>query len=109
MGGLISYYALLKYPKKFGGAGIFSPSFWIAPALLEVDPQKAKQIKGKLYFFAGMQESERMVPDMLRVFEQVKRYSKAEMTTVIRAEGKHSEATWREEFPLFYEWLWKGK
>ncbi len=105
MGALISYYALLKYPKKFGGAGIFSPSFWVNPQLINVDPQQAKKIKGKVYFFAGMQESEQMVPDVLSVFEQVKKYSKAEITTVIRAEGKHSETTWREEFPEFYKWL----
>jgi predicted alpha/beta superfamily hydrolase len=105
MGALISYYALLKYPRKFGGAGIFSPSFWIAPSLKEVDGSKAKKIKGKVYFFAGMQESETMVPDMLQIFEQLRKYSKAEMKTVIRAEGKHNEATWRAEFPGFYNYI----
>ena len=28
MGGLISMYAVLKYPYVFGGAGVFSPAFW---------------------------------------------------------------------------------
>ena len=28
-GGLVSYYAILKYPEVFGKAGIFSPAFWI--------------------------------------------------------------------------------
>jgi hypothetical protein len=46
-----------------------------------------------------------MVPDMLSVFGQMNRYSKAQMTTVIRSEGKHNEATWRQEFPLFYKWM----
>ncbi len=32
MGGLISMYAVLKYPKLFGGAGVFSPSFWVTSA-----------------------------------------------------------------------------
>ncbi|MBL0067686.1 MAG: alpha/beta hydrolase [Chitinophagaceae bacterium] len=27
MGGLISMYAVLKYPKVFGGVGVFSPHF----------------------------------------------------------------------------------
>ncbi|MFT2588654.1 alpha/beta hydrolase-fold protein, partial [Escherichia coli] len=31
MGGLISWYAMIKYPDIFGGAGIFSPSFWVSP------------------------------------------------------------------------------
>jgi predicted alpha/beta superfamily hydrolase len=109
MGGLISFYALLKYPKKFGGAGVFSPAFWITPQLKNIDPKKAKKIKGKIYFFAGQQESDSMVPDMLSVFEQMHKHSKAKMKTVIRAQGKHNEATWRAEFPLFYKWLTNSK
>jgi predicted alpha/beta superfamily hydrolase len=105
MGGLISFYAILKYPNKFGAAGVFSPAFWINPQIKNIDPKKAKKVKGKIYFFAGQQEGETMVPDMLNIFEQMREHSKAEMQTVIRAEGKHSEATWRAEFPLFYEWL----
>ncbi len=105
MGGLISYYALLKYPNKWGGAGVFSPAFWIVPQLKNVTDQKAKKIKRKIYFYAGQQEGPEMVPDMLGVLKQLSRLSKAKMTTVIRAEGKHNEATWRNEFPLFYKWM----
>jgi predicted alpha/beta superfamily hydrolase len=105
MGGLISFYALMKYPKQFGGAGIFSPAFWITPQLKNIDPKRARKIKGKIYFYAGQQESESMVPDMLSVFEQMHKHSKAKMKTVIRAQGKHNETTWRTEFPLFYKWL----
>ena len=60
MGGLISFYAILKYPKVFGGAGVFSPAFWITPQLKHIDPGKAKKVKGKIYFYAGQQESETM-------------------------------------------------
>jgi len=105
MGGLISFYAILKYPKKFDGAGVFSPAFWITPQLKKVVNTEAKKMKGKIYFYAGKQEGETMIPDMLSVFKQMNRYSKAKMTTVIRTEGKHNEATWREEFPLFYKWM----
>ena len=109
MGGLISLYAMMKYPKKFGGAGVFSPAFWIVPELKKVIPNKSKKIKGKIYLFAGMQESDSMVPDMLSVFELLDKHSKAELISVIRAEGKHNENTWREEFPLFYKWLMRKK
>ena len=105
MGGLISFYALVKYPNKFGGAGIFSPSFWIAPEFKSMAPEQAKKIKGKIYMYAGMQESEQMVTDMLQVMENLKKSSKAEIKSVIRAEGKHNESTWREEFPSFYKFL----
>lgn len=107
MGGLISFYAMLKYPKEFGGAGVFSPAFWIVPQLKEVIPSKAKAVRGKIYFYAGKAESEGMVPDLLAVFMQMSKNSKAKMTTVIRTEGAHNEAHWRQEFPLFYKWLMK--
>src|SRR5215213_8711392 len=105
MGGLISFYAILKYPKVFGGAGVFSPAFWITPPLKQINPEQVKKVKGKIYFYAGQAEGEHMVPDMLNVFEQMRIHSKAKMQTVIRAEGKHNEPTWRNEFPLFYKWL----
>jgi predicted alpha/beta superfamily hydrolase len=105
MGGLISFYALLKYPKAFGGAGVFSPAFWIAPQLKEAIPAKSKKVKSKIYFYAGKAESESMVPQLLQIFELMNHHSKAQMTTVIRTEGQHNEARWRQEFPLFYRWL----
>jgi predicted alpha/beta superfamily hydrolase len=105
MGGLISFYAILKYPKVFGGAGVFSPAFWIAPQLKSIHPKQAKKVKGKIYFYAGGQESETMVTDMLNVFDQMRQLSKAKIKTVIRAEGKHNEPAWRQEFPLFYHWI----
>lgn len=105
MGGLISFYAILKYPKKFGGAGVFSPAFWVNPQIKDTIPGLARKVRAKIYFYAGMQESDEMVPDMLTVFELMRRHSKAHMTSVVRAEGKHNEATWRKEFPLFYKWI----
>ena len=107
MGGLISFYALLKYPRKFGAAGVFSPAFWIVPQLKEYALERAEKVKGRIYFYAGEQESNTMVPDMLSVFETLHGKSEADMTTVIRAEGKHNESTWRHEFPEFYRWLMK--
>jgi predicted alpha/beta superfamily hydrolase len=105
MGGLISMYAVLKYPKVFGAAGIFSPAFWVAPRIFDDIKKKGGKYKGRIYFYAGKQESENMVPDMLRAFEQMSRFSKSRMVSVIRDEGKHDEATWRKEFGLFYQWL----
>ena len=106
MGGLISMYAVLKYPKIFGGAGVFSPSFWITETKIFADINtKGKKVNSKIYFYAGKQESKTMIPDMLKAFEGMNKVSKSIMETVIRDEGKHNEATWRKEFPLFYKWI----
>jgi predicted alpha/beta superfamily hydrolase len=106
MGGLISFYAILKYPKIFGGAGIFSPSFRISgPKIIDAVTKNGKKVQSKIYFYAGKQESEAMVPDMLKVFEEMSRLSGSKMISVIRDEGGHNETAWKKEFPLFYEWM----
>ncbi len=105
MGGLISFYAALKYPNKFGAAGIFSPAFWVNPQMKDYTVKRASKAKARMYFYAGQQESKTMVPDMLSYFEILNQRSKAKLKTHIRAEGRHSEETWRQEFPGFYAWL----
>ena len=108
MGGLISLYAVLKYPRIFGAAGVFSPAFWVAPAIFDDIKAKGKKVNSKIYFFAGKLEGERMVPDMLKAYEAMSKVSKSKMRAVIRDDGKHNEATWRKEFPLFYKWINTG-
>jgi len=69
LGGLISMYAIAKYPNVFGGAGIFSPAFWIAPGIYEeVEKADWSKTRPKLFFYAGGHESDKMVPDMDRMF-----------------------------------------
>lgn len=108
MGGLISLYAVLKYPTVFGGVAVFSPAFWISGSKIYQDiRKKGKSVRSKIYFFGGKLEGGSMIPDMLKAFQGMAAVSKSTMTTVIRDEGLHNEATWRKEFPLFYEWLMK--
>lgn len=105
MGGMISLYAVLRYPKVFGAAGVFSPAFWIAPAIYDDIEKMGKKVKSKIYFYAGKKESETMVPGTLKAHELMSRYSRSELQSVIRDEGTHNESTWRKEFPLFYQWI----
>jgi len=102
---LISLYAVLKYPKIFGAAGVFSPAFWVAPKIFDDIKLKGKKVYSKIYFYAGKQEGETMVPDMLKAYEAMSKISKSKMQAVIRDGGQHNEPTWRQEFPLFYEWI----
>ena len=108
MGGLISFYALLQYPKVFGAAGVFSPAFWINPQIKELIPAKGKKVKARIFFYAGKEEGSEMVPDLLAVLQLMSRYSKARMISFIRTGGTHSEAAWRKEFPVFYIWWRKS-
>ena len=86
---------------------MFSPAFWVGQKIFEDIKAKGRKVKSNIYFFAGKQESESMVPDMMKAFEEMAAVSKSKMTTVIWDDGKHNEPTWRKEFPLFYQWLVK--
>ncbi|WP_448702701.1 alpha/beta hydrolase-fold protein [Mucilaginibacter sp. AW1-3] len=109
MGGLISMYAELKYPRVFGSAGVFSPAFWINPPIYEYAKAHAAQAK-RFYFVCGDQEGDTMDTDMLKMAD-ISRNSglslKNTPTTVIKG-AKHNEAQWRGAFPAFYQWLVAG-
>ncbi|WP_207492949.1 alpha/beta hydrolase-fold protein [Aridibaculum aurantiacum] len=106
MGGLISMYAIAKYPHVFGGAGIFSPAFWTAPAIYDevknADWQKAKP---KLFFYAGGKESDQMVPDMDKMIKLIQQKGNYNIRRVMAPLGKHNEPTWRSEFPEFFTFI----
>lgn len=104
MGGLISMYALLKYPRVFGGAGVFSPAFWVGPKIFDEIRSEGKRLRSRIFLYAGIQEGEMMVPHTMKALELLDKFSRARIRTVIRQEGKHNEARWRKEFPGFYEW-----
>jgi predicted alpha/beta superfamily hydrolase len=105
MGGLISMYAVLKYPDFFGGVGVFSPAFWVGQKIFPDIKKKGKMVQSKIYFYAGKKESDSMVTDMLKAMEGMSKVSHSKITAVIRDDGKHNEQSWRKEFPLFYQWL----
>ena len=105
MGGLISLYALIAYPNVFGGAGIFSPAFWIAPQLY-TDVANAKWQKNfQIYFYAGEKESNTMVRDMQKMFNIIKQKNCCRLEDVTFPLGQHNEKYWRDEFDDFYRWL----
>ncbi len=56
MGGLISLYAVSKYPKAFGNVGILSPAFWFCSEKL-YEFVKKSDFDGKIYMSVGTNES----------------------------------------------------
>ena len=107
LGGLVSYYAALKYPKVFGKAGVFSPSFWYSDKIYELTKTK-KKIKTKLYFMAGDSESDNMVEDLEKMYALLsdKRCDCLNLSKKLIAKGgQHNEKLWRENFLNAYLWL----
>lgn len=60
LGGLVSFYAVLKYPEIFGKAAVFSPSFWFSNKIYAFANEN-KKLKTKIFFMCGDNESEDMV------------------------------------------------
>ena len=105
MGGLISYYAALRYSSVFGRAGVFSPAFWTAPAILPLTDSLAPQSRGMFFFYMGELEGEEMMNNMNNVIEQLGKSSNALLYTVTDPDGRHNEEAWRKWFTEFYLWV----
>lgn len=105
MGGLISYYAAIKYPDVFGKAGIFSPAFWTASGIDSLTDAGSDKLKGKYFFFMGGKEGGTYVDDMKRISGKVGKNSSAFVYTVIDPEAEHKEQYWRKWFAEFYKWI----
>jgi len=110
MGGLISMYAILKYPNIFGNAGVFSPAFWIAPDIYQFAQQKSLPTSARIYFVCGDIEDKTMVADMQKMADiiQAKGIDENNIPTVIMQGEKHNEKQWNKDFPAFYSWLIRG-
>jgi predicted alpha/beta superfamily hydrolase len=107
MGGLISMYAALKYPKVFGNAGVFSPAFWIAPDIYQLAQQQSINNKTRFYFVCGDAEGEYMVSYMQKMADIVRQkgVSTKNSPVVIIKGASHNEKQWNGDFPDFYNWL----
>lgn len=106
LGGLISYYAILKYPDVFGSAGIFSPSFWVSSQAFTDAEQFVTKASPRFYLYAGGKESATMVSDMKKIATALSsKNDKYQITTLVDPNGEHNEKNWRREFPRFFMWL----
>lgn len=107
LGGLMSFYATIKYPKTFGKAGVFSPAFWINPEIFDLVRSTEIPETSKFYFLAGTDEGETMIPkleEMLKLLKS-KGLKEQQFETHKIEDGQHNEKLWSEYFGKAYEWL----
>ena len=107
MGGLISSFAISRYREVFGGAGIFSPAYWLAPQVFDYVASHPPPPAARLYFYAGGSESDSMVPDMKRMVALLERAGLPPRSLAVEVNpvGRHDEGAWRAEFPRAVAWL----
>ena len=109
LGGLTSFYALLKYPKIFGKAGVFSPAFWFNRTELVDLMKQTKNFDAKIYFLHGDNEGDPdMIPDLnqMEYLVNTKRCECKKLNKkVLIKGGQHNEKLWRDGFVKAYLWL----
>ncbi|MFD2917638.1 alpha/beta hydrolase [Psychroserpens luteus] len=107
LGGLMAFYATIKYPETFSKAGVFSPSFWVNDKIFELASSSEIPKTSKFYFLVGSKESDSMVPDQEKMVNLLKEKGVDEnnIKNIIIKGGEHNEKLWSENFPKAFEWL----
>jgi predicted alpha/beta superfamily hydrolase len=109
LGGLLSFYAALKYPNVFGKVGCFSPAFWINKEEIFKKMENTPKFNTKIYLLCGDNENKgNMVGDMkdMETLINSKRCECKKLNkSVIVKGGEHNEKLWRNAFAKAYLWL----
>lgn len=111
LGGLISYYGGLKYPKVFGNIGALSTSFWFSNKVFEFSRKHGKQQQLNLYLLVGGKEG----PDMVKGTQIIEKllletgFNNKRIYSKIVLDGAHNEIFWKQEFLAVVQWLYQNK
>ena len=108
LGGLISFYAAVKYPSVFGKAGVFSASFWFSEKIYDLAKSSIIPKSSKFFFLIGEKEGYSMVPDQERMVELLKSkgVTSRQMSSHVIKDGEHNEKLWASSFAQAYQWLY---
>lgn len=106
MGGLLAFYAGLRFGDVFGKVGALSPSLWFNPHVLQLAANDVGK-KSRFYVAGSRTESRRMELGLQNVYRALRKggFSDEGIRVVIRDRGKHNEVFWGREFPKMWRWL----
>jgi predicted alpha/beta superfamily hydrolase len=106
MGGLISHYAICKYPEVFSKAGIFSPSYWYSDKVYEYIRENPIPKDSRLFLAVGKKEGE-MVDASQKMYDYILQtgHPKENVILFIDPDGDHNEASWGKQFAPALKWL----
>jgi predicted alpha/beta superfamily hydrolase len=104
LGGLISTYAMLRYPQIFGLLGAFSPSYWAGRGAIYRILAHAPAPPGRAYFDNSVHETSarRMVNHFRRDFGYT---LEVDLRYVEDPDGAHDESAWAARFPAAVRFL----
>lgn len=111
LGGLISYYGGLQYPKTFGKIGALSTSFWFSEKVINFTQEKGNLKNTKLFLLVGGKEGDETDKDTQKMEKLllITGFKAKNLKTKINPEGQHNEAFWRSEFLEVVSWLYHIK
>ncbi|MDO9137166.1 MAG: alpha/beta hydrolase-fold protein [Lutibacter sp.] len=111
LGGLISYYGGLEYPKTFGKIGALSTSFWFSEKVVNFTQEKGNLKDTKLFLLVGGKEGDDTDKDTQNMEKLLLEtgFKSKNLKTKINPEGQHNEAFWRSEFLEVISWLYHIK
>jgi predicted alpha/beta superfamily hydrolase len=107
MGGLISLYAQIAYPRIFGKALIFSPSLWVIPNIRDwLYQNKSADEETVTYIYCGGRESREMVTQVMLLYQGLMELNRdKEVMLTINSLGEHNETFWGEAFYQSLEFI----
>jgi predicted alpha/beta superfamily hydrolase len=109
LGGLISDYAIHRWPQVFGKAGVFSPSYWIAPPVFDFVREHRLPPAARVYYYMGGAEG----PGAVEQVQRMAALSAAELpagaasTLHVVPGAPHNEGAWSQELPAALVWLFE--
>ena len=111
MGGLISFYGALKYPEVFGNGACLSSSFQINTQEARIEFLESLNYENAPRLFLSVGDSEPLEPYLSQVSDELiaSGFPSEKLYTYTKENGSHNEASWRNTFPLAYEWLSSGE
>lgn len=110
MGGLMSHYAIHRYPAVFSKAGIFSPSYWYSKNIFTHTKAKPTPASAKLYLISGSREGEEAIRDLEKMGKllRAQKHPEKNLHLAVVTDGEHNEKFWRTEFPNAVTWLFEN-
>ncbi len=106
LGGLMSYYMLMEFPNIFGGAIVFSPSFWVNEKVYQLHENNQNLADQKIYFNAGQLETPTVesIEKMQKILLEAG-MPKENIQLNVEEELGHWHMTWRAGFKKAYPWI----
>jgi predicted alpha/beta superfamily hydrolase len=109
LGGLISFYMILRYPEVFSMAAVFSPSFWYSREVYTFARAVKRKHPARIYMMGGTDEYGQLVPQMEEMQKILRKrgYRKNEVHLKVVEGGKHNEELWRTQMEDAFNWLFR--